>query len=116
MDPGVPVLWKLAALALPDRSGDEDAVCVSCRGGAAGMDVTLIGELNRKVARRWFAWQDHTGIARDLGMRPAQVRSRANALGLPSRSRKTVTDYIAGRSYDRTLEESWVARRRVQGI
>lgn len=72
-------------------------------------------DLGRLVARRWFAGQDRFGIARDLGMRETQVRSRANALGLPPRGRKTIPDYIEGRPYDKTLEESRVKRRCIQG-
>lgn len=72
-------------------------------------------ELDRKLAARWWAGQHHTGIARDLGMTEGAVRSRANALGLPPRGRKTVPDYIEGRPYDRTLEESRIKRWCIQG-
>jgi hypothetical protein len=68
--------------------------------------------LCEEVARRWFAYQHHRGIAEDLGMTEAQVRSQANALGLPRRERKKIVpDYVKGRPYDTTLEKSMVKRR-----
>jgi len=43
----------------------------------------------RVVIDRWLAYQRHEGIARDLGLTPAQVRSKTKNLGLPSdRDRK----------------------------
>ena len=47
------------------------------------------------VIDRWLAYQRHEGIARDLGLTPAQVRSKTKNLGLPSnRDRKLlVMDY-----------------------
>ena len=64
------------------------------------------------MARRWFAYQHHRGIAEDLGLTEAQVRSHATALSLPRRERKKlVPDYVEGRPYDRTLEDSMVKRR-----
>ena len=69
-------------------------------------------ELCEEVARRWFAYQHHRGIADDLGMSEAQVRSQANALGLPRRERKKIVpDYVEGRPYDTALERSMVKRR-----
>ncbi len=49
----------------------------------------------RMVIDRWLAYQRHEGIARDLGLTPAQVRSKTKNLGLPSdRDRKLlVMDY-----------------------
>jgi hypothetical protein len=49
----------------------------------------------RMVIDRWLAYQRHEGIARDLGLTPAQVRSKTKSLGLPSdRDRKLlVMDY-----------------------
>ena len=49
----------------------------------------------RMVIDRWLAYQRHEGIARDLGLTPAQVRSKTKNLGLPSdRNRKLlVMDY-----------------------
>ncbi len=38
----------------------------------------------RMVIDRWLAYQRHEGIARDLGLTPAQVRSKTKILGLPS--------------------------------
>ncbi len=50
---------------------------------------------NRMVIDRWLAYQHYKGIARDLGLTPAQVRSKTKVLGLPSnRDRKLlVMDY-----------------------
>ena len=49
----------------------------------------------RMVIDRWLAYQRHEGIAHDLGLTPAQVRSKTKILGLPSdRDRKLlVMDY-----------------------
>lgn len=65
-----------------------------------------------EVARRWFAYQHHFGIAEDLGMTEASVRTQADGMGMPRRARgKIVSDYIVGRPYDTTLEDSVVKRR-----
>ena len=68
--------------------------------------IVWTDELSEEVARRWFAYQHHRGIAKDLELTEAQVRSHATALSLPRRDRrKLVPDYVEGRLYDRTLEE-----------
>jgi hypothetical protein len=69
-------------------------------------------ERSESVARRWYAWQSRFGIAEDLGMTEPQVRSQASVLGLPPRDpKKIVPDYVEGRPYDTSLEESMVKRR-----
>jgi hypothetical protein len=74
--------------------------------------IVWTDKLSEEVARRWFAHQHHRGIAEDLGLTEAQVRSHATALSLPRRERKKlVPDYVEGRPYDRTLEVSMVKRR-----
>lgn len=74
--------------------------------------IVWTDELSEEVARRWFAHQHHRGIAEDLGLTEAQVRSHATALNLPRRERKKLEpDYVEGRPYDRTLENSMVKRR-----
>jgi hypothetical protein len=74
--------------------------------------IVWTDELSEEVARRWFAYQHHRGIAEDLGLTEAQVRSHATALSLPRRGRKKIVpDYVEGRPYDRTLEDSMVKRR-----
>jgi hypothetical protein len=73
-------------------------------------------DLDEEVARRWFAMQCHRGIAKDLGVSPGAVRTRATRLGLPPRDRKKIVpDYVEGRPYDRSLEMSRVKRRCHQG-
>jgi hypothetical protein len=73
-------------------------------------------DLDMKVAKRWFAWQCRFGIAKDLGISPAAIRTRATRMGLPPRDRKKIVpDYVEGRPYDRSLEESRVKRRCQQG-
>jgi hypothetical protein len=68
-------------------------------------------ELSEEVARRWFAYQHHSGIAEDMGLTEAQARSHATSLSLPPRERnKIVPDYVAGRPYDTALERSRVKR------
>ena len=49
----------------------------------------------RMVIDRWLAYQRHEGIARDLGLTPAQVRSKTKTLGLPSNRERglLVMDY-----------------------
>lgn len=49
----------------------------------------------RMVIDRWLAYQRHEGIARDLGLTPAQVRSKTAILGLPSNRERglLVMDY-----------------------
>ena len=74
--------------------------------------IVWTDELSEEVARRWFAYQHHRGIAEDLGLTEGQVRSHATALSLPRRERKKIVpDYVEGRPYDRTLEDSMVKRR-----
>jgi hypothetical protein len=69
-------------------------------------------ELDLAVAKRWFAWQCRFGIASDLGISPAAIRTRATRMGLPPRERKKiVNDYVEGRPYDTSLEYSCVKRR-----
>ena len=73
-------------------------------------------DLDLELARRWFAWQCRKGIARDLKLSEAAVRSRATRMGLPLRDRKKIVpDYVVGRPYDRSLEDSRVKRRCEQG-
>jgi hypothetical protein len=74
-------------------------------------------ELDMQVAQRWFAWQCRHGIAKDLGLTEAAVRSRATLLGLPPRTdrKKIVPDYVPGRPYDTSLEKGLVRRRCEQG-
>ena len=73
-------------------------------------------DLDLELARRWFAWQCRKGIARDLKLSEAAVRSRATRMGLPPRDRKKIVpDYVVGRPYDRSLEDSRVKRRCEQG-
>ena len=45
-------------------------------------------DLDLELARRWFAWQCRKGIARDLKLSEAAVRSRATCMGLPPRGWK----------------------------
>ena len=73
-------------------------------------------DLDLELARRWFAWQCRKGIAKDLKLSEAAVRSRATRMGLPPRDRKKIVpDYVVGRPYDRSLEDSRVKRRCDQG-
>jgi hypothetical protein len=73
-------------------------------------------DLDLEVARRWFAWQCRFGIARDLGISAAAIRTRATRMGLPPRDRrKIVPDYVPDQTYDRSLEESRVRRRCHEG-
>ena len=73
-------------------------------------------DLDLELARRWFAWQCRKGIAKDLKLSEAAVRSRATRMGLPPRDRKKIVpDYVVGRPYDRSLEDSRVKRRCEQG-
>ena len=78
--------------------------------------ITWNDDLDLELARRWFAWQCRKGIARDLKLTEAAVRSRATRMGLPPRDRKKIVpDYVVGRPYDRSLEDSRVKRRCEQG-
>lgn len=74
-------------------------------------------EIDMKIAKRWFAHQHHKGIARDLGLTEGQVRTRATRMGLPARRdrRVIVEDYVEGRPYDSSLEQSVVKRRCREG-
>jgi hypothetical protein len=73
-------------------------------------------ELDRAVAKRWFAWQCRFGIAEDLGISANAIRTRATRMGLPPRPRKKIVpDYVEGRKYDTSLEDSCVKRWCQQG-
>ena len=83
------------------------AAAAKTRKRRRSLRIVWTDELDMKVARRWYAWQWHRGIAEDLGLTEAQVRSRATRMGLPPRDRaKIVPDYVEGRPYDTSLEES----------
>ena len=61
-----------------------------------GFDWTVEGEDD--LAERWFALQSHRGIARDLGLSPTAVASKAHRLQLPCRAGLTLhDDYSHGR-------------------
>ena len=111
-------IWFAASEVAP--AADTDAQEDRRRKSSAGKTtqrppsrrIDWTDELSEEVARRWFAYQHHRGIADDLGMSEAQVRSQANALGLPRRERKKIVpDYVEGRPYDTALERSMVKRR-----
>jgi len=87
-----------------------------CKAARKRKRIQWTDELDLEIAKRWFAFQHHTGIAADMGLPEAAVRTRATRLGLPPRDRKLVVqDFVEGRPYDRGLEESVVRRRCKQG-
>ena len=49
-------------------------------------------EAEDRLAERWFACQSHRGIARDLGLSPTTVASKAHRLQLPCRAGLTLHD------------------------
>ena len=108
----------------PESGGDQNVavplqeVQTASDNGAdrARQRITWNDDLDLELARRWFAWQCRWGIAKDMNLPEPAIRSRATRLGLPPRDRqKIVPDYVPGRPYDKSLENSRIRRRCEQG-